>query len=527
MNATAETVSRASKIAFAVFLGLYAAFQAAVLTTSNFYAYLNDFWLLRQLSERFNWTNPAALQDGFFGYLYPFVLKFVPQDASLPIAAVLSLVAACAIIWLTFDAASRIVGPAWGLVAVWLVAMQPEFFIYASVAGADMIAALLVVAALWLLVAKTGNEPNRVRVLFTAGLLIAVGGTARYHVLVLAAIPFFLGLLSAGSRWRNAAAPVAGALLGFLPQVLVNLSAGRSPFFTQQGFNIYRQAVGIDWQNTAAMDPASYGSVLAVARAYPQEFVSAYLGALENFIFPLLVLAVAVLLAHRTVWRNLMWSFLLGSLVYALMTSLAFSGRALIALMPLWAIAASVVFGFGAAWLSGARMSERTSIAVRGAPAVALTVGLLAWGTFPWAVEAETNAWNRGQAERLREVQDAALARIAPGLTSMRQVFTNDFDFYSTRIPGGAPIHNGGLVQISQAGTDMAKSLDTSSVQAFVCSADEAGIRAVVWNPGNGGAAADELKAVLYGSESAGRVATELSGGLVISRIEAAPIGCS
>ena len=479
---------RPSTWVFWAYLALYVAFQGAVLVASNFYAYLNDFWFLNQLSERFTGTNIAALQDGFFGYLYPLLLKLIPQPVLLPAAAIVSLMAAAAVIALAYFTAARIVGPGWALVAAWIVSMQADFFSYATVAGGDALAALAVAIAIWLLASRAiprsddqeFNQPSA-WIIFTAALLISVGGTIRYHVLMLAAVPLAFSLLQRERRIRLAAMAIAGAAIGFLPQAVVNIAAGKSPLYTQQGFNIYRQAVGVDWNTTDKLDPAAYASLWAVVRNYPQEFVSGYLTAFEHFTFPLLVLVVAAVLAHRTRWNSLMWSFAVGGTVYAVTTSLAFSGRTMIALMPLWGVAAAAAFGLAATWLQGLHREQGAqSRALAGVPASILTAAALAWGTLSWVTVNEANSWDRLQLENARRASESALLQL-PGIESMRQVFTNDFDFYTTRIPGYVPLHNGGLVQVSQRGTAMAASLDGSGASSFLCSAAKLDVRAILW----------------------------------------------
>ena len=498
---------RPSTWIFWAYLALYVAFQGAVLVASNFYAYLNDFWFLNQLSERFTGTNIAALQDGFFGYLYPLLLKLIPQPVLLPAAAIVSLIAAAAIIALVYFTASRIVGPGWALVAAWIVSMQPDFFSYATVAGGDALAALTVAIAIWLLATRAipksdGQQFDQPSawIIFTAALLISVGGTVRYHVLMLASVPLAFALLQPRRRVRLAGMAIAGAAIGFLPQALVNIAAGKGPLFTQQGFNIYRQAVGVDWNTTDKLDPAVYASLWAVASKYPQEFVSGFLTAFANFTFPLLVLSAAAVFAHRTRWNPLLWSFVGGGVIYALTTSLAFSGRTMIAFMPLWGSAAAVSFGLAAEWLRSLRANDRTlRPGLTGIPIGVLTSSALIWGTLGWVATNEANAWDRLQLENSRRATEEALLQI-PGIESMRDVFTNDFNFYTTAIPGYVPNHNGGLVQVSQPATEMATSLDLSSIDALSCSAHKGRIRAFVWRPDSAQESQSEVAAILGGN---------------------------
>jgi hypothetical protein len=393
------------------------------------------------------------------------------------------------------------------------------FFIYATVPGADLVAVLPMVAALWLLAKQeTQDQGSKLWVLFTAGLLIAIGATLRYHILLFAAVPLIYAVLCSRPRFRGLLVTLAGLASGYLPQAIVNVSAGASPLATLQSFNVLRQTIGVDWNDTSELNPATYGSVLRIAQTYPHEFLSGYLASLAYFTVILVFVAVAVFVVHGSRWSTYLWSLAAGSFVYAGATSLAFSERALIPLVPIWAISASIL----AMAISGVARrlvtpAVRSSQSARAALTL-LTVSVVAWATLPWIQAAEENAVTRVNLESGRAQQDTAFSQLSFA-DNMNEVFTNDFFFYSTQTPGFVARYNDGLIRISQRGRPMAEEVDTSGIQEFLCSALNKGIRAVVWNPGYTSGTDAELALILSGQAQHPSVTSTSSGGLVFSQL--------
>lgn len=504
---------------FSAFLVIYGLVQTWVLISSGFYAYLNDFWILRSLADRFEFTQPSALQDGFFPYLYPFIQVFVPDSAALEFSGFLSLASALGVLWFVWATAVRIAGRWWSLIAVWVVAFNPMFFIYATVPGADLVAVLPMAAALWLLAKQAPPDQGvRLWVLFTAGLLIATGATLRYHILLFALVPLVYAVLSSRIRLRGLLATLAGILAGFLPQAIVNVSAGVFPVSTLQSFNVLRQTVGVDWNNTSELDPTTYGSVLRIAQTYPHEFLSGYLASFAHFTVILAFVAAAVFVVQGSRWSTYLWSLAAGSFVYVGATSLAFSERALIPLVPIWAISASILaMGISRITRNFTTQAVNSSPSTRAALTL-LTVSVVAWTTLPWIQAAEASAVARIDLESGREQQDTAFTQL-DFADDMNEVFTNDFFFYSTQTPGFVARYNDGLIRVSQRGRPMAEEVDTSGVQEFLCSALNNGIRAVVWNPGYTSGTNAELALILSGQAEHPSITSTMSGGLVFSQL--------
>jgi len=193
-----------------------------------------------------------------------------------------------------------------------------------------------------------------------------------------------------------------------------------------------------------------------------------------------------------------MWSVAAGGLAYTIATSLAFSERALIPLVPIWAISSAVVAA-GVGRLLDQVIRERAVFSTSRRAAMALLIGsIVMWATLPWLQTAEANAVARINLESDRERLDTAFTQL--GLADrMDQVFTNDFFFYSTQTPGFVARYNDGLIRVSQRGRPLAEELDTSSIDGFLCSALNEGIRAVVWNPGYTSGTDPELALLLSG----------------------------
>ena len=501
-------------------LGVYVILNLWIVFASNAHALLNDFWFLFRMSEYFNWNNPANLYDGFFPYLFPLVLKFIPQSSILMTTAFISLLASVLTISFTYFAARIVVGPLWGLIAVWIVALQPQSFTYSTVPGADPLATLPVSIALWILI-REWNKPNpqRLKALALAGLLIGLGASLRYHVLLIAAIPLILAAISKNKKVQGIGYTLGGFVIGYLPQIIINLAAGQPPWSTLQSFNIYRQAVGVDWNSTDNLDPYQYSSALTVIANNPAAFTTNYLVAFSNFVFPLVVIALAALLLHGSRWRTIMWALFAGSAIFAVVSSAAFSDRTLIAFTPIWAIAGAVVssklFSLGSQWCIPRYRDRGKSFFLA---AATLTGVFLLWGTFPWIQAGLNNGVARFELEQSRIQYEREFLKMID-VTSMDQVFSNDFNFYTTKVEGLVPQHNGGFAAIGKKGSALAPAIDLLNTQSFLCESLRRDLQAVIWNPGNGSGTGSELNDILSGITPNEQILPWSVSGLVMSAI--------
>ena len=507
-------------LVFPMTLVIYFFLNLWIILASNAHALLNDFWFLKEISERTQWSDPSSLYDGFFPYLYPLLLKLVPDSLLLHTTAFLSLIAACLTIVFVYLSATYLVGPIWAIVAAWVIALQPQFFSYATVSSADALAALPVAAALWVLLREWRQEnPRFGRALFLAGLLIGSGASLRYHTLLLVIIPLALGLSISGLRWRATLAVISGFLLGYLPQIVINASAGEMPWSTMQGFNMYRQAVGVDWNATDSLNPDLFASPLSVILNNPASFTMNYLTAFSNFAFPLVVVVTAAFLSRGSRWNAIMWSMAVGALAFSLTSSTAFSDRTLIVFMPIWAISAAWIFQQGSEKLT--RLSNwKKDFRSRLSPLLqyCLISVLLLWGTIPWIQSDLASGIARTELEASRANYEASFLS-SVNVSSMTEVFSNDFNFYTLEVPGFVPLHNGGIAAISQRGTTMAPAVEVSGIQPFLCDSFRRNIQATIWNPGNGSGTEPELNAVLSGQSENSQILARSIEGLVVSDI--------
>jgi len=148
-----------------------------------------------------------------------------------------------------------------------------------------------------------------------------------------------------------------------------------------------------------------------------------------------------------------------------------------------------------------------------------LVAALLLWGTLPWIQADFASGIARSELEVSRannEVNFLSETNVA----SMNEVFTNDFNFYTLKIPGFIPQHNGGIAAISQQGTSLAPNIDVSGIQPFLCDSLQRRIEATIWNSGNGSGTESGLNEVLSGKIPDSQIVTQPTSGLVISNIE-------
>lgn len=495
-------IQRSTKIVsysiLAAFLIAYSAIQAWIMVASNFYAYLNDFWFLRKLADNFSGTNIAALQDGFFPYLYPLIQSFIPESVALPFSTVLSFIASLGTIVMTYAAANRIVGPAWALVAVWIVALQPTFFTYATVAGADALSVFFVAASVLVLTFWIdGKHAGSHWLLFISGFLIGVGATLRHHILLLALIPLTAALLSQSKKKSKAVvASLGGVFIAYIPQMIVNISDGYGPYMTLQGFNVYRTVVGVDWSTTASLDPALYSSPLRIITSYPFEFANAYLSAWSFFAVPVLLIAAAAVVLFGTKWQSVLTAILAAAGAYAITTSVAFSDRTLMALAPLLGLGAALIAGRWGTWLLHPWITLRAGSQYLATSLVAaLIAAVLLWLTLPWLEQNILISRDRIAMEDTRSEQESNLLSLDPP-ESMDQVLSLDFNFYSTAIPGAYPQVVGGIQPVSQPDLWTLDLQEGLSDRDFQCELANQGISRILWNQG----ALASLEQLLRGS---------------------------
>jgi hypothetical protein len=187
--------------------------------------------------------------------------------------------------------------------------------------------------------------------------------------------------------------------------------------------------------------------------------------------------------------------------------------------MPIWAISAAWIFQQGSEKLT--RLSNwKKDFRSRLSPLLqyCLISVLLLWGTIPWIQSDLASGIARTELEASRANYEASFLS-SVNVSSMTEVFSNDFNFYTLEVPGFVPLHNGGIAAISQRGTTMAPAVEVSGIQPFLCDSFGRNIQATIWNPGNGSGTEPELNAVLSGQSENSQIVARSIEGLVVSDI--------
>ena len=471
----------------------YALAQVAFAARMHFHLAVNDFLGLVSVGQNIDWSEPETLHNGFFPFGLPAIISLMPTGAVLPAMALLSVTFGTVALLATFEIANRLTGPWWGLVAVVLLSVSPQFFSYFASPGPDMIAVGLAMLAFALYVRESDRNGTdaRMRIVFMSGLVFGVAGLFRYHAALLCIGLVAWALLRQTERARYALIAISGVLVGFAPQILINVAGGLGPFASDSAFTIYQSVVPIDWHATSEIDAHAYASVLGVAAANPFEFAVSYFTSLGKFGVPIAIIAIAVLLQRSRRNSTVMVSLLLAAVGYAAVVSTGNSPRGLIPLLPLAAVAVAVI----AQWASDATADRAPSW--QRATAISLAIGFLVG--LPSLTEDAAVAQGRRNVEHARRAVDDAVATSGI-VTDARQILTNDFDLYFEGIDGITPDVIGGWTNISRNGSSPHTDVDVTSLTAFYCDARSRGIRMVLWSPGSVPGLSPDLEEVFNGA---------------------------
>ena len=141
--------------------------------------------------------------------------------------------------------------------------------------------------------AATRAASPRLGIVFASGLLFGVSGLFRYHTALLAIGLLTWAVLRASRRGPLVLAAVLGLVLGFLPQVIVNVLGGFGPFATDSGFTMYQSVVDINWHATSGSTRATTRVRSPSSPGSPLEFAGSYLESLQRFAVPVIVVAAA------------------------------------------------------------------------------------------------------------------------------------------------------------------------------------------------------------------------------------------
>ncbi len=479
--------------AIAGYVLLYTAAQVAFAIRVSFHVAVNDALGLVLISDAVDWARPETLHNGFFPFALPALLSALPAGTTLPVAGMLSAGMGAVALVATYVVAARLAGAWWGFAAAVVLSLNPHIVAYFASPGPDVIAMALAMVGVALYVSESDRLPSEARLglVFASGLLFGFAGLFRYHAALIG-----LGLLTwAALRHSRAGAYLAaaalGIVLGFLPQVVINVLGGFGPLESDSAFTIYQSVVPIDWRATSAIDPDAYASVLGVVTTYPFEFATSYLQSWGKFLTPIAVLAVAVVVHRPRRSRTVVFSLLVAAVGFAAVVSTGNSPRGLIPVLPLAAVGLAIIAsrafeasaGHAPAWQRGS----------------AIAVVLAGLVVLPNLAEDAAVVQGRRAAEQVRESVESAV--VASGVVDdARQILTNDFDLYLTELPGINPDKIGGWYNISLSGREPHTDVDLGSVTGFYCDARDRGIRMVLWSPGSVPGMDPDLEAALTGT---------------------------
>lgn len=514
------TARRGWAIAFWAYLALYSAVHAAFLVKTAYLPAENDFLGILAIGRGLDWGNPASFHNDFFAAGLPIVLSVLPAAHVFALSASLSLACAALTLAATYSIVTRLAGRAWAVAAAVVLSVIPVFVDYAASAGPDLIGLGLSMLAIAWFVRESQVRPGAARwwVLSGAGLLFGVAALVRYHALILGVSLLVWSLLAGRDRARGMTRLIApawallGMLVGFAPQMILNVLGGYSLVQTGSAFYVYESALGMDWYTTSSLDPASYSSVLGVVRAYPLQVASGYLTALTNYVLPVAALLTGTLLASRaraSATRAVLLALLIATGTYAVVVSIASSPRGPIAALPAMVIGLAVTVYFVSAATEGRLGRAGTATAV-------LVVLVIAW---PMAREDVFLLQEKASAAATRSSVEADV--LAQGtVASAGEILTNDFDLYFNALPGNLPDHIGGWQNISLNGNSPHTDVDMSSVVAFQCSARKRGISVVLWRESQPTWADAGLSGALNGASTSSRLINEgRIGPYVVTRI--------
>jgi len=436
---------------------------------------LNDVWGLVYLAQHASVTHIQSLYSGFFPVAYPLALRAAGVGDFSVAAGIANVLTLALLSGLTAAAAHRLAGSS----AAWLaglgVLLQPDLFRYGTSAGPDIAAAFAgTIGAAMLLFAATAEDSGRRNgTWLVAGLFLGLGALFRYHGLALAASCLVVSLASAPARVRSTGLLLAGCLIAYLPQLVVNLASGHGLFDTAQAFNVAKTVQPVNWFELR--DGLVPSSIAAVVRDNPSGFARAYvqsaLRALPIWLISITAAAVVDGVRARA------WAIRSAVMVvvYTLIVAAGGSSRAPLLVMPLVIVGGASALSAGWARFSGAARSRFETIAGR---------ALLCFLAGTFCLSALVSNLSLVRTRRARSQEYHALERYlrdVGGVRTARQVFASDFDLYFQELPDHRPLVNGGWFRLDLPAFDeLHPQLCVRTVACLVSDARRLGVTHVV-----------------------------------------------
>lgn len=285
-------------------------------------------------------------RDGFRPLLYPLLVAGVSQLGIPPFAAarLISNLAAAALVWLAWAFGRRLGGPAAGIWAFALAAVNPNVWILGQHASTDMLFAALAAAALYTGFAYL-ERPSLAAAL-AAGAFLGLAAFTRSNAPFLLPPLLVAWWLGKPRRGGHLAALLATAILLLIPHWALRQAVFGSPFHDENWKNLAWKLHGYpDW---SYLDRVPYGGLLDVVREDPLAVARGGFAELGRFFFEggaaqlfgtwahVLLLAVGIAVALRRRPAATGWLLFAGGL-FLLATAFAFFtwGRLLLLLLPI------------------------------------------------------------------------------------------------------------------------------------------------------------------------------------------------
>jgi len=450
----------------AVCLG-FAAFAMAFGMRTSFQVGLNDFWTIAHLARELDPTVGRSLHNGFFPIGGLAVLRAAMAVATAPVSAwIVSCGAATLALFASMRVVERSAGPVFALGVPLLALAHMRWLEYALSQMPDVwCGGWLALGTLVALAHVSDDEIGDRRRLLIA-VLCGSAALVRFH-----AGGWALGLVAAEAwtsrdRWRAMAVGIAGLAIGFAPQMIAGIAAGRGPLSTHQSFNVHKLVHGVDWVQTAHMDLPESG--LAVVLDAPGRFALRYLDAWIGDAWTLAP-GIALVLLTSGAARRRAWMLVSAAAIYLVLVAAGDSPRAMVPVVPL--IAATTCLAIHAAWArwdagGGERRLAQLGF---GAIVVALCVAI--------GVRAADLARHRAdQHDRMTELQTFVVTEL--GVTSPLELYSDVQELALPDRPPWQPHIPGSWGRVDAWRYDAVwPVLDATDAAAFADGARGAGIR--------------------------------------------------
>jgi hypothetical protein len=411
----------------------------------QFHVPLNDFWGVLYYARNLSLAERASLYNGFYPIGYPLLLKLFPTDGVIQAAFVSNVLLAGLLLASTAGLISlRDSFVAVAATGVGLL-VHPLVVRYANTPGPDIGASAFVSCAVYFLWRDgfLGKDPPAHRMSgIVSGVFLGLASLWRSHAIVISVAIILSYVLVMGPRalWSRREIVLAFAFVYSL-QVITNILSGHGPFETAQKFNIYKTFNGIDWGNIPGDLDARIRSFSFFRLMFEQPLQVIHIigpAFLAIAVYALPVVPGLIISKDLLTIRFLRFTGL-SIILYAFPVSLGASLRAPIAILSLSFLSVGFLFVEMWGWIKSVFIKWRVVIVVL--ETVLVVAGAL-WILGPW-LDADFAYLLSARLENdtFMAVEERLVSQ---GMTSPRQVFTDDSSLFFPELPPYRPRYNGG-----------------------------------------------------------------------------------